>query len=168
MFTVLRLRLAARISIGKNCMIVRKTSFFPAKREEVFKKLQRLETLQYIVAPYASFTPIDENDEMMWQVGSASSFRFKLFGFIPFGAHTIRIERFDIDVIQSREHNEHVPVWDHKITLRDVDNQTAYTDEVEILAGWKTPFIWIWANAFYTHRQRKWVKLLGNEKTRRS
>ena len=103
---------------------------------------------------------MDENTEMVWQVGSTSSFRFKLFGVIPFGTHTICIERFDIDGIQSREHNEHVPVWDHKITLRDVGNQTEYTDEVDIKAGWKTLFIWIWAKAFYAHRQRKWIQLL--------
>lgn len=141
-------------------MIVRKTSLFPACREEVFEKLQRLKTLQYIASPYASFVPVDENTEMVWQVGSTSSFRFKLFGVIPFGTHKIRIERFDIDGIQSREHNEHVPVWDHIITLRDVGNQTEYTDEVDIKAGLKTPFIWLWAKAFYAHRQRKWIKLL--------
>ena len=141
-------------------MIVRKTSLFPACREVVFEKLQRLDTLQYVAAPYASFVPVNERTDMVWQVGSISSFRFKLFGVIPFGTHTIRVERFDIDGIQSREHNEHVPVWDHKITLRDVGNQTEYTDEVNIKAGWKTPFIWIWAKAFYGHRQRKWIKLL--------
>ena len=116
--------------------------------------------MQYIAAPYASFVPVNESTDIVWQVGSTSSYRFRLFGFIPFGTHTICIERFDIDVIQSREHNEHVPVWDHRITLRDVDGQTEYTDEVNIKAGWKTPFIWIWAKMFYSHRQRKWIKLL--------
>ena len=141
-------------------MIVRKTSLFPACREVVFEKLQRLDILQYVAAPYASFVPVNERTDMVWQVGSTSSYRFRLFGVIPFGTHTICIERFDIDGIQSREHNEHVPVWDHKITLRDVGNQTEYTDEVDIKAGWKTLFIWIWAEAFYGHRQRKWIKLL--------
>ena len=113
-------------------MIVRKISLFPACREVVFEKLQRLDTLQYVAAPYASFVPVNERTDMVWQVGSTSSYRFRLFGVIPFGTHTICIERFDIDGIQSREHNEHVPVWDHKITLRDVGNQTEYTDEVDI------------------------------------
>jgi hypothetical protein len=65
-----------------------------------------------------------------------------------------------MDVIQSRERNEYVPVWDHKITLRDKGEETEYTDEVKIQAGWKTAFIWLWAEAFYAHRQRKWVKML--------
>ena len=146
-------------------MIVRKTSLFSTCREKVFEKLQRSDTLQYVAAPYASFTPVNKDIDMVWQIGSTSSYGFKLFGIIPFGTHTIHIERFDIDGIQSREHNEHVPLWDHKITLRDAGTQTEYTDEVEILAGWKTPFIWLWANAFYAHRQRKWIRLLQSMET---
>ncbi len=142
-------------------MLVHRTSVLPAKREVVFEKLQRLETLQAVAAPYASFTPASEDTDPVWQAGSVSSYRFKLFGIIPFGTHTIRIERFDMDTIQSREHNERVPVWDHKITLRDRGKKTEYTDEVEIRAGWKTIFIWLWAKAFYAHRQRKWVRLLS-------
>ena len=38
--------------------------------------------------------------------------------------------------------------------------RTRYTDQVEIRAGWKTPFVWLWANAFYAHRQKKWIRLL--------
>lgn len=141
-------------------MIVRKTSVFPANREAVFARLQRLDTLQFIASPFASFTPVNGSADFTWQTGNISSYRFKLFGWIPFGTHRIRIERFSIDVIQSRESNEHVPVWDHKITLRDLGEKTEYTDEVEIKAGWKTPFIWLWSKAFYAHRQRKWIKLL--------
>lgn len=145
-------------------MVVRKTAVFPAKREEVFQKLQQFKTLQYIAAPYASFFPVEGDADMVWKVGSKSCYRFKLFGIVPFGTHVICIERFDMDVIQSRESNEHVPVWNHKIILQDRGSQTGYTDEVEIKAGLKTPFIWIWANMFYTHRQKKWRRLL-NEKS---
>ena len=147
-------------------MIVRKTSMFPAPREEVFARLQRLETLQYIAAPYAFFDPVEKDAGFSWQEGAASSYRFRLFGMIPFGVHTIRIERFDQNGIQSREHNRHVPVWDHLITLKDLGDRTEYTDEVVIRAGWKTVFVWLWARAFYAHRQRKWIRLLQAKTTR--
>ena len=147
-------------------MIVRKSSIFPAPREEVYLRLQLLETLQYIAAPYATFTPVEKNTDFSWREGAVSSYHFKLFGFIPFGIHTIRIEKFDQNGIQSREYNKHVPVWDHLIILKDSGDQTKYTDEVEIHAGWKTVFIWLWAKAFYTHRQRKWIRLLQTEKAR--
>ena len=141
-------------------MIVQKTSVFPAGRDAVFQKLQKLETLQYIAWPFATFEPVG-NAVLAWTVGSTSSYRFRLFGVIPFGTHTIHIVRFDPESIRSREANEHVPVWNHDIIMEPVDaNHTEYTDRVEIRAGWKTAFIWVWANAFYAHRQRKWIRLL--------
>jgi len=54
-----------------------------------------------------------------------------------------------------------VPVGNHTIRLERIDSgHTRYTDEVEIGAGWKTPFVCLWAKLFYAHRQRKWVRLL--------
>ena len=141
-------------------MIVQKTSDFPAPRDVVFQKLQRLETLQTIAKPYAAFEP-EGNAAAVWTAGSESSYRFRLFGFIPFGTHTIRIVRFDPEGISSRESNGHVPVWNHDISLFPTDeNHTEYTDKVEIQAGWKTVFVWAWAKLFYAHRQRKWIRML--------
>ena len=129
-------------------MIVRKSSVFPAARETVFEKLQKLETLQYIARPYATFEPVGAA-KLVWEVGSTSAYRFRLFGVIPFGTHKIYIVRFDPEGVSSREGNEHVPVWNHDITMVPLDgSHTKYTDRVEIRAGWKTPFIWLWANAF--------------------
>ena len=145
-------------------MIVQKTSLFPASKETVFRKLQQLETLQMIAKPYATFEPVGETVST-WEVGSTSAYRFRLFGLIPYGTHTIHILRFDPDGVSSREKNAHVPVWNHEISLVEKDeSHTLYTDRVEIRAGWKTAFIWLWANAFYAHRQRKWVRLLNGSK----
>lgn len=147
-------------------MIVQKTSVFPAGRDTVFQKLRQLSTLQAVTTPYAAFEPV-EGAATAWEVGSTSSYRFKLFGFIPFGTHTIHIVRFDPDGVSSREGNEHVPVWNHDIMLRALeDGRTEYTDRVEIHAGWKTAIVWLWAEAFYAHRQRKWIMLLQQEKQR--
>ncbi len=141
-------------------MIVKKSSVFPASRDVIFEKLQKLETLQYIAEPYATFEPVGAA-EPVWTVGSTSAYRFRLFSVISFGTHKIHIVRFDPEGVSSREGNEHVSVWNHDITMipRD-ENHTEYTDQIEIRAGWKTPFIWFWANAFYAHRQRKWIRLL--------
>ncbi len=142
---------------------VRKTSVFPASRKLVFDKLQKLETLQYIAFPYATFTPVDPDDPLTWKPGKRSSYLFRMWGIIPLGVHTIVIERFDIDEISSKEGNGFVPVWNHKIHLKDLGGETEYTDEVDIDAGWKTLFVWLWAKAFYAHRQKRWIELLGEK-----
>ncbi|MGB4610083.1 MAG: hypothetical protein WBH77_05605 [Saccharofermentanales bacterium] len=140
-----------------------KTTLFQADKKVVFQKLKSLKTLQYIAAPYARFIPLQNNQNIEWKEGSSFSFRLYLFGIIPFGIHTINVLSFNEDTgLNTNEYNKYVPVWNHRIYLEYVDQKTTrYTDEVEIVAGWKTPFVALWAKAFYTHRQRKWQKLLS-------
>ena len=142
-------------------MILIKTSIFPASKEIVFGKLQRLELLQHIAKPYATFTPIGERISV-WESGKSTAYKFKLFGIIPFGLHTINVLSFDLeDGVYTHEGNVHVPVWNHRIVLYGLpDNRCLYTDIVKIDAGWKTLFVYLWAKCFYAHRQRRWIKLL--------
>ncbi len=143
--------------------ILKKTSIFPVTENEVFDLLKQLNTLQYIAKPYAAFTPVNEIQELTWTEGATFSFSLKLFCCIPFGIHTIKVIQFSDDTheIYTNESNINVPIWNHRILLRSIkDGKTAYTDEVEIGAGWKTMFVYIWAKCFYSHRQRKWKKLL--------
>ena len=143
-------------------MTVKKTSVFSAKQSNVFELLQRFDTLAYIAKPYATFKNIDGQTELVWEVGKSFSFDFKMFGFISLGVHIINVQEFNIDNIYTNEGNPFCPIWNHRIILKEIaERKTEYTDEVEIEAGWKTPFIYLWAKAFYSHRQKKWIKLLN-------
>lgn len=143
-------------------MTVKKTSVFSAKQSNIFGLLQRFDTLAYIAKPYAIFKNIDGQTELVWEVGKSFSFDFKMFGFISLGVHIINVKEFNIDNIYTNEGNPFCPIWNHRIILKEIaGRKTEYTDEVEIEAGWKTPFIYLWAKAFYSHRQKKWIKLLN-------
>lgn len=140
-------------------------STFPSDIDSVFKLLTDVKTLQYIASPYASFKIIGEDKELVWKEGQTFSFLFKMFCFIPYGTHTIKVINFNKDGIYTNESNTNVPIWNHRIKLIDNGNGTTdYSDEVEIGAGWKTFIVWLWANCFYKHRQRKWLKLIKTRK----
>ncbi len=142
-------------------MIVKKTSIFPSRRENVFSLLQRFDTLSYVARPYATFKSTNNEDELIWEPGKSFSFHFRMFGIIPLGIHRINVLEFSKDSIYTKEGNPFCPVWNHRIILKELDDdRTEYTDEVEIDGGWKTVGIYLWAKAFYSHRQRKWIKLL--------
>lgn len=143
--------------------IISQTSIFPSSQEVVFNRLKQLRTLQYIAAPLATFAPVDGVNNLTWRAHEQFAFHFKLFGILPLGVHTIQVLEFDEASCQvyTKESNKHVPTWNHRIILKSTSaRETQYTDEVEIDAGWKTPFVCLWAKFFYAHRQRKWVKLL--------
>ena len=143
-------------------MTIKKTAAFPIKKSKVFELLQRFDTLAYIAKPYATFESVDGQTKPVWEVGRSFSFDFKMFGFIPLGVHVINVKEFNPDNIYTNEGNPFCPIWNHRIILKETaDGKTEYTDEVEIGAGWKTPFVYLWAKAFYSHRQKKWIKLLN-------
>lgn len=143
-----------------------RTTILPASKNEVFRRLKELKTLQHIASPYATFTPENDNGNLVWEESAVYYFYFKLFGLFPFGVHKIEVISFSENGdIYTHEQNSHVSIWNHRIILKQINqNATQYTDEVEIGAGWKTPFIYLWAKAFYSHRQRKWIKLLADSK----
>ena len=143
--------------------IINKTSVFPAEAGVIWERLQWLRSLRYVASPYASFHPVDKREDFTWQEGEAFAVHCRLLGILPLGVHTIQIIKLDRDnfTIYTNESNRYIPVWNHRITLRPVDEQnTEYTDRVEIDAGWKTPFVYAWAKCFYAHRQKKWLALL--------
>lgn len=145
-----------------------KSSVFPEGKTKIFSMLGDIKTLQYVAYPFAVFIPIDKTESSSWDEGGVYKFKFKLFGVIPFGIHTISVVEFGEKTyrIYTNESSTHVPIWNHKILLSQKnENSTEYTDEVEINAGWKTPFVYLWARCFYSHRQRKWIKLLQAGKT---
>ena len=125
-------------------MTIKKTAAFPVKKSKVFELLQRFNTLAYIAKPYATFESVDGQTELVWEVGRSFSFDFKMFGFIPLGVHVINVKEFNPDNIYTNEGNLFCPVWNHRIILKETaDGKTEYTDEVEIGAGWKTPFVYL-------------------------
>jgi ligand-binding SRPBCC domain-containing protein len=147
----------------KRTKTVTVTSVFSAPPDEIWERLTRVETLQYIAAPFASFSPVDPDKEMVWREGETSQFRLRIFGFLPVGVHTIQVCRFDYAsyTIDTQEGNKSVPIWNHRITISQAGkNASRYTDDVELGAGWLTGVVYIWSKMFYQHRQRRWVKLL--------
>ncbi len=145
--------------------IVKVSSVFHADINEFWDKLQRLDTLQFIAAPFAAFE-LHEKTQVKWREGETFAFRLKLFGLFSLGTHTIRVVQFDkmTYTVYTIESNKSVPVWNHRIVLRKMDENTLhYTDEVELQAGWKSILVYWWSCTFYRHRQKKWRKLLEQD-----
>ncbi len=149
----------------KNSKVLELTSIFPADRHTVYQLLQGFDILKKITFPYITFKPINQGSDFKWEVGKVFRFRAKVFGFIPFGIHTIKIVEFSDHLIRSNETNTYVKVWNHDIILREVGKSyTEYTDRVEIYAGVFTSIVYLWSVSFYRHRQEKWIRILRNLK----
>ena len=144
-------------------MTVRVSTVFQCTEAEFWQKWTDPASWQYIVTPFLSAAPVEPVPEGEWQIDRTYTFNLRLFTIIPIGRHSIRLLKIDreTNTISSDEGGLFAPIWIHHIWFRAVPGgRLAYTDEVEIDAGWRTPLVWFLANMFYRHRHRRWRALL--------
>ena len=146
-------------------MIVDVSTFLPSAPEEIERHLRTSRVLNYVAAPLVKFVPCGSIQlPELWE-DSTYWVSLRLFGFIPFGKQAVVISFPDTPKgfsIRDDGHSMLVKRWDHRITLEPSGVGTLYRDHVTIEAGVFTFFIWVFAQLFYRHRQRRWRKLVGN------
>lgn len=116
--------------------------------------------LEFVTRGKMRFKPSGGAFPEIWRQGDTVTTRMRAYGFIPFGGlHTLYFDKIDEDekVIETKEWNRTVKVWNHRITLREIDkDRTRYEDEIIIYAGALTGPVTSFAKGFYKHRQRRW------------
>ncbi|MCE7988188.1 MAG: hypothetical protein DYG89_44075 [Caldilinea sp. CFX5] len=152
-------------------MLVQVSTILDCPAEKAWQEVHTTRLLQYVAAPVLAFAPVDpptlpeEWAEGKYQVA------MKLFGLLPFGKQWIGIIKPPTDKTAHPQRYEVidngsgdiVSRWYHRIIIQaTADGRTQYTDAVEISAGMLTIFIWLFAQFFYRHRQRRWRKLIKN------
>lgn len=145
-------------------MIARIASEFPCSAATLWQRIIEPRSLQFVAAPLLYFEPVEGSAlPARWQEGVAYALRLYFLNWLPLGRHTIRLVTIDEarHTIVSQEHGHLARVWNHTITFRETQpGKVHYQDEIEIRAGLLTPAIWLFAQCFYRHRQRRWKQLL--------
>jgi hypothetical protein len=138
-------------------------SILPCSADLAWAAVQTSALLMEVAAPVVTFRPVvGETLPERWPAGQSVRCRMYLFGLIPLGTQVVHLERIDPAAreIQSRESTALVARWDHLVRIRPAaDGRCRYSDEVEIEAGWRTPLVWLFALAFYRHRQWRWRRV---------
>jgi hypothetical protein len=124
--------------------------------------------LEYVAAPWLRFEPVDPPklpDE--WEPGRYRV-RMRLFGAIPLGTQWIGIraveQRGNRLLVHDQGSSPRVRVWDHRIEITpSAGGGTRYCDRVRIEAGWRTPFVGLFARLLFAHRHRRWRRLVRSK-----
>ena len=147
-------------------MKVKISSIFPITPLKLFEDLQNPEILIEAASPIISYIPIaPDTMPSRWEAGKDYLVRLRLFKSLPIGKHRIGIVYFNKETMEamSDESGAIAKVWTHHMVLEPYgQDDTLYTDEIEIKAGILTIFVWLFANYFYRHRQRKWKAIARN------
>jgi hypothetical protein len=131
--------------------------------EQAVAEVKTPRLLQFVAHPLVKFTPVQPPTFPSVWVESTYWVKLALFGFLPFGKQAVVISYPRTDggfAIRDAGHSPLIKIWDHWIFItKEKDGETRYRDEVRIEAGILTPCIWLFAQWFYRHRQRRWVRL---------
>lgn len=151
-------------------MIIKQSSIFNVSPEQVWQEGLKTKLLHYVASPILKFTsagttPLPE----VWKKGEYTV-NMKVFGFVPFGKQKVVIksppeheQENHLYAMLDDGRGELITKWRHLITIDDAGTgKTLYTDQVEVQAGVLTIFVWVFANIFFWHRQRRWKKLIKN------
>lgn len=143
-------------------MLVNLSTTLPCDYDKVVALVKTPRLLQHIAAPMVTFHPIDPPVfPGTWTVGTYWV-KLRLFGVLPFAKQAIVISVPPSPlgfVLRDAGHSALIQVWDHVITVTPTASGVLYRDTVNVRAGVLTPFIWLFAQVFYRHRQRRWRAL---------
>ncbi len=134
--------------------------------EAVWAEVQTVPLLMHIAWPLVRFVPVGKEPLDAFKTGGRYLMKLRLFGVLPFGTQWIVTSVHEPENgkwpkrLRDDGHSAMIRKWDHWITIApNSEGGTYYRDEVEISAGVLTPFVWIFAQLFYRHRQRRWRRL---------
>lgn len=132
--------------------------------DQVWSEVNKPQLLMFVAHPVLHFIPIEpERLPDRWADGDYI-FKLRWHNIVPLGKLVISISRpateGKLRLLRDNGHGALVRRWDHLISLEPDGNGTRYTDRVALDAGIATPVVAAFARSFYTHRQRRWHRLV--------
>lgn len=156
-----------KIRFGNKEVSARKltvSSEIPLNIESGWEKITKSATLEFVAAGVIKFHPLDGQFPEIWKEGEIVKTKMTAYGFIPLlDVHSLSFEKIDEEnkIIETKEKDNVAKVWDHKMSLKPIsDNSFYYEDEVILYGGMMTGVLTWWAKTFYEHRHKRWQLLV--------
>lgn len=137
----------------------------PCTVDQAVSQVMTTRLLQYVAYPLVSFRSVGAAAlPETWTAGT-HWVALTLLRFLPLGRQAIVISMPPAErgfALRDAGHSAMIPVWDHLITIEPTTGGILYRDQVDVRARMLTPLIWLFAQVFYRHRQRRWRQLVAS------
>lgn len=152
-------------------MIAEISTTLDCTAQRAWAEVKKTKLLLHVTSPLLTFELLEPPELPQTFGDEPLHFKLKLLGLLPIGRQwVVPIIVTDNSTSGAQEYKirdngsgSMAKVWDHLITISEsADGRTNYSDRVEIQAGVLTPFVWLFANIFYRHRQRRWRRLAAS------
>ena len=134
--------------------------------DTVWKEVRTARLLMHVAWPLIRFVPVGIEPLDAFEPEGRYLVKLRLFGVLPIGTQWIATSIHEPEGggwpkrLRDDGHSAIIKKWDHWITIKpNSQSGTDYRDEVDISAGLFTLPVWVFAQIFYRHRQRRWRNL---------
>lgn len=130
------------------------TAFYTQDADSVFQSALHFSEMTDAMAGLATYEGLPDHGTA--REGDTLVVDVTFWGWFKQAGHTMHIARLDPEarVIQSRESGNGIRRWDHRLSVHPDGALTRWTDTVVLDAGWRTPFVAIFAAYMYRRRHR--------------
>lgn len=141
-------------------MKVHRVTQLAAPLDVVWTHIQTAKLFRHVSWPVMRFVPVGGAAwPERWEGGAFRVWMWQ-FGFLPMGRQWIDVS---LDAPSEARRGLHdngrgdlIRRWSHRIMAEAAEGGgTRYSDTIDIDAGILTPFVWVFASAFFAHRQRR-------------
>ena len=142
------------------------STYLPCTFDQAVTHVRTSKLLQFVAAPLVRFTAVNPAHFPESWFEATFWVRLHIFSLVPFGQQAIVISMPQTETgfaLRDAGHSALIKTWDHLIIIEPQADGVLYRDRVEVRAGVLTPFIWLFAQLFYRHRQRRWRVLVDQE-----
>jgi hypothetical protein len=142
-------------------MLIDIATCLPCSASAAIEQVNSPALLLYIAKPLVTFTAIEPTQLPHKWTDGKYWVSMRLFGVIPLGRQAVVISHPKANTFMLRDNGYSALIerWDHTITIAPAVGGALYRDQVIIQAGVLTLFVWLFAQLFYRHRQRRWRQL---------
>lgn len=144
-------------------MLLDLSTYLACAPAEAEKHVRTVRLLDHVAAPVVRF--VHERKVPLGELWADGTYRVRmyLFGVLPLGWQAVVIsfpEHAGGFCLRDNGYGPWISRWDHVITIEPSGGGTLYRDRLAIEAGPLTPAVWLFAQFFYRHRQRRWRGLV--------
>lgn len=139
-------------------------STFPCEARRLFAEVLQSRSLHYVTKPLIRFKAVEAPLPNTWKDGKYLV-KMYLFNVIYLGKQWINIHvNGEEQELLDAGSGQLITKWHHLIRVQEsAEQQTDYTDIIDIEASWLTPFVVAFAYIFYHYRQRRWRRLIHHQ-----
>ena len=144
-------------------MFLRFETKLPCAPRAAWQHIKYIDNLKASTRGLMGIETIGTPNSDEWRAGETYTFRLKLFHFVPWAVHEVKMIKVDSNACSytTEEKGGAVRWWNHHLTIEPTKDGCVRRDVIEFEAGMMAAVVWPFSQVMYRLRHRRLRKLVS-------